>query len=287
MATIALVTYRELPDWQEDEQLLAEELESRGHEVHATIWDDAEVEWRACDLVIIRSTWDYDARADEFLQWCERVARAAPLWNELAIIRWNTHKKYLRELASHGVPIVTSHYAARGSTLDLARFLEERGWDRAVLKRAVGAGARDSLRIRGAEDHADAQRVYDKLAREGDVIVQPFLETIATEGEISIICIDGEPSHALRKIPKPGDWRSQEEFDAHHTPHEITPAERRLCAKILGNVDGDLLYARVDLVMEDGEARLIELELIEPALYLQYGDGAVERFADAIEQKLD
>ncbi len=280
------MTYRDLPDWQEDERLLAEELESRGHEVYPTIWDDAQIDWSACDLVIIRSTWDYDARADEFLEWCEHVSKRAALWNELDVIRWNTHKKYLRELASHGIPIVTSHYVARGNALDLPAFLEERGWERAVLKRAVGAGARDSLWIRGAEDRAPGQRLFDKLIREGDVIVQPFLDTIATEGEISIICIDGEPSHALRKIPKPGDWRSQEEFDAHHTRHEITTEERALCAKILGNVDGDLLYARVDLVQEDGQAKLIELELIEPALYLQYGDGALERFADAIETKL-
>lgn len=286
MSTISLVTYRGLPDWQKDEQLLAEELEQRGHSVHACIWDDPEVDWSAFDLVVIRSTWDYDERANEFLAWAEHVSKRAALWNELAMIRWNTHKKYLLELVSHGIPIVTSHYADRGSALDLAAFLDEHDWERAVLKRAIGAGARDSFWLRGPDDRAPAQRMFDKLIREGDVIVQPFLDTIQTDGEISIICIDGEPSHALRKIPKSGDWRSQEEFDAHHTRHEITTEERALCAKILGNVDGDLLYARVDLVQEDGEAKLIELELIEPSLYLQYGDGAVERLADAIETKL-
>ena len=182
------------------------------------------------------------------------------------MVAWNTHKAYLRELAERGVPVVDTQWLAAGETVTVQE-------DEAVVKPAVSGGSQGLRRLRAGE-----------VVRAGeDLLVQPLLASIADEGELSLFYAAGAYSHTVRKVPARGDIRSQPEFGSEVAEEE--PAEEALATAraVLDAIDEDLLYARVDLVRAaDGTLRLIELEVIEPQLYLRWAPGAAERYAAAI-----
>ena len=290
MRTVALATCTELPHLDGDEDFLVRALKARDIEPAILAWDGGDAPFLAHSLTVIRSTWDYTARVDEFVAWAERLElalkkRGSALENGASVVRWNTHKRYLVELAAEGVATVPTHIIARGTHADLAALCDERGWrGGAVVKPAVSAGSRDTVRI--TSDFAEAQRLVDALAPTRDLMLQPFVAGVAS-GELSLIYVDGAFSHAVNKVPKSGDFRSQPEFGSDVKRVEPTAAERAAADKILGIVGGKLLYARVDLVRgDDGAPWLMELELVEPSLYLAWDDDAAARVADAIARRL-
>ena len=216
---------------------------------------------------MIRSTWDYFDRQDEFLAWVEHAgAQAQRFFNPPEIIAWNTHKAYLRELGERGVPVVDTQWVAAGET---ATVEHERG----IVKPAVSGGAEGLRRVvRGDVVHA-----------EEDLLVQPFLASIVDEGELSLFYAAGAFSHMVRKVPASGDIRVQPEFGSTVALEEPAPEAFEAAQAVLDAIDHELLYARVDLVRAaDGTLRLIELEIIEPQLYLRWAPGSAERYAAAI-----
>lgn len=280
---IALATSEDLPDLDPDDAPLVAALYERGLDPRPAIWSDPAVDWAAFDLCLIRTVWDYFHRPAEFLDWVDRAGAAVPMWNPPPTLRWNAHKSYLRDLAGRGVPTIPTAWAERGAPVDLAALLAERGWDDAILKPAVAGG---SLGLHRVENARTAQEHLDALLERGDAMVQPFLPSIQ-DGEVSVICIDGTASHAVRKRPRAGDIRVQPEHGGLVTAATPDAAEAEVAGRVLAALPHPALYARVDLVRAPGgEPLVIELECIEPRLFLAHDAAAGGRIADAVAARL-
>jgi O-ureido-D-serine cyclo-ligase len=287
------VTARAARGLDADMSPLTAALAAGGAESEIVDWDDARADWARFDLVVPRSAWDYAERLPEFLAWAERVARLTTLVNPLPVVRWNTDKHYLGELARAGAPVVSTAYVEPGEDTGAAldAFLGGDAAREIVVKPAVGAGSRDARRHLRADRAAILGHIAPLLDAGRSMMLQPYLESVDTCGETALMYLDGRFSHAIRKgALLPAGAPSTAGLFA---PEEIvprTPAADELAAaeRILGAVPvGGLLYARVDLLRDTaGAPRLLELELTEPSFFLSYAPGAAERFAAALLARL-
>ncbi|MBX6384428.1 MAG: hypothetical protein IRZ07_15885 [Microbispora sp.] len=235
-------------------------------------WRDPDVDWSDFDAAVVRSPWDYILYRDEFVAWAHRVASVTRLLNPAPVIEWNTDKTYLRTL---GVPTIPTHWPESGTDLP--------EWDEYVVKPAVSAGARDTIRT---TDRETAAGHTAKLLGEGrTVMVQPYVPSVEQEGELSLLYFGGRFSHAVRRHPMLTGVAETAENRA--TLRDPDDDQFALAERILAAVPHDLLYARVDLVrMPDGEPVLIELELTEPYLFLRSELAAPDLFAEALAEML-
>ena len=273
---VALVTWEGLPTLSEDDRLLAHALEGMGVTSVPTLWTDPTADWSGFALIVVRSTWDYYRRAPEFLEWVERAGAGGRLWNPPAVIRWNSHKSYLLKLEAAGVPIVPTRLSP---TLDGAiAAAEAAGWPDMVLKPAVSAGGYRTFRVlRSSSDSTSAWR--SELADAGEVLVQPYQQEVERTGERSLVFLGGKYSHGFLRRPRLTSASPLQE-GAHVVP---TPEQIALAGRVLAAAPGPTLYARVDLVEgNDGGPRLMELELIEPALGLATSRTAAKGLAATI-----
>ena len=260
---------------------LKPELAAYGLSAALVAWDDPVVDWSAFRLCVIRATWDYHLRLPEFLAWAERVAAQTALWNPLDLVRWNTHKGYLRDLERQGVAIVPTIWAPRGTSLDLAALLAERGWTRAVVKPAVSASAYATQLVTSAT-LVEGQAHLDALLAERDMMIQPFLTSVTTTGERSLVYFDGALSHTFLRSPALGKGGAT---DAGLIAND--EEEAAFAGRVMQTVTSETLYARVDIARDDaGDLRLMELELVEPWLGLELAPEATTRFAAAIARRL-
>lgn len=277
MTRVALLTCRRLPDLSPDDHPLREALLRRGVHVDAVSWDDPSASWSAYDAAVIRSTWDYHKRAGEFRDWLDSMVQLGTrLWNPAALVRWNIHKSYLPRLAAAGAAVVPTVMLADSSLV--RSVMREHGWQRAVVKPATSATAFRTHAV--TEDEAGAIEPLE------DVLVQPFMHEVTTEGEWSFIFIDGAYSHTAMKRPRDGDFRVQSDWGG--SSGAATPPEAlvRQAAAFLELVEEPWLYARVDGIVRDGQLLLMELEMTEPTLFLALHPPAAERLADAILARL-
>lgn len=276
---IAIATCAGYDDLKVDDDLLREALEERGGEASSVVWDAENVNWNDFDLCLVRSTWDYHEKYEQFLDWTRRVEAATALRNPAEVITWNSNKTYLRELGEQGVRTVPTVWVSRGSEAELEQILAAKGWDEAVVKPVVDLGAKNLRRVR----HGEESSALEQVLQRHDAMVQPFLPSLEEEGELSLIFIAGELSHAVRKQPAAGDFRVQSIWGGTVAPAEPEAHRVELAQQALGLLNEVPLYARVDLVTGlGGEPCLIELELIEPNLYLSTHTGAADRLADAV-----
>lgn len=282
---IAFATSEEFPELEPDSRLLAPALAERAIEWRPVVWSAPAVDWSGFDAIVVRSPWDYFLRAAEWAAWLDTVAAAAtPMLNPVEVIRWNSHKSYLQQLAQAGVPVVDTVMTRGSAPVDLSDLMAGAGWDDAVVKPAIDGGAARLFRV---SDVPDPQARFDVLVAGGDVLVQPFLTSIVDQGELSLVYFGGELSHTVRKQAKPGDIRVQPTWGGSYVLEGPTSEAIQVAARVFDAVDADLLYARVDLVRaDDGTLRLIELEAIEPLLFLELDERAPERFADALAARL-
>lgn len=284
MPRIALVTCRPGPEVAEDRDLpvLVRALQEAGAGASAVAWDHGEVDWSGFDLAVIRSTWDYSWRAAEFTAWAERCGKATRLANPADVVRWNTDKRYLGDLAAAGVPVVPTRYLAPGDPAGLPADHEY------VVKPASGAGARFAARYT-PDEHDTAVRHLRRMHAEGlTAMVQPYVRGIDTAGERALQFFGGRLLHASRKqaVLAPGTPYDQRKV-AHPglTAWTPTSVELAVAERALAAVPGapELLYARVDLVDgEDGRPRVMELELVEPNLFLALHPESVPRVVEEI-----
>jgi len=272
---LVLVTGSSMPKPDLESHLLLEILERRGVSARLVPWDSA-YDWAATDVVVIRSPWDYFERLDEFLEWTQRVESITRLANPSTVVRWNTHKGYLLDLAAADVAIVPTRLVPQG-TIDVPTELLPDG--EIVVKPAVSVGAIGALRSR-SDDPRAAAHIID-LARNGDVLVQPFIPSVLDSGETSLMFAGGRLSHAVRKVPAPGDYRVQDHHGGTVEPHRATPDEIALAEAALAVAPSSTTYARVDLVSTGRGPVVMELELVEPALFLDADPRAAENFVDA------
>ena len=289
---IALATCGALPEGHDDDRLLLEPLRERGAEVRFEAWDDPDVDWAGFDRVVIRSTWDYTGRRTDFVAWAERIGGA--LRNPPDLVRWNSDKAYLAELEEEGIAIVPTAFVAPGE--EAPELVGE-----VVVKPSISAGGRDTGRF-GPAAHAHALGLLERLHATGrTAMVQPYLRDVDAAGETAVVFVNGSESHVLRKGPVLGPdeeapVREEDGLGAAMVmwdeelvgAGEAGPAERALAHAVVDALErrfgaAPLLYARVDMLRDrDGAPCLIELEAVEPSLYLGTAPGAAERFADAI-----
>ena len=285
MTDCTLVTCALVPDLDPDDRLLLREMQRRGLDVSVEVWNAPDTDWSASALCVLRSTWDYHVRYDEFVSWIDRASAVTRLQNDPYLLKWNADKSYLRALQERGVPIVPTAWIARGERCSLARLAAMRGWRDLVLKPAKGlAGHGVSLVRRGAKSFAAAQAKLDHLTQTYDMLVQPYLEGVFGYGERALIFIDGGYSHAI--VKKPFDTLLAIS-DADSSLVEATGDEIAIASKALEAVPAATLYARVNLLRDDDHNVCVsELELIEPALYLGVYEPARVALADAVIRQL-
>lgn len=278
---VALAGCRTLPEPDPDEQPLLDALARAGLDARPLAWDDAQADWSAAAVTILRSTWNYPRHPDAFLAWAERTARVSDLWNPLAVVRWNHHKRYLLDLDRRGVAIAPTVLVERGDTRKLHSVLDEQDWSDAVVKPAVSAASYRTTRVTRANREA-GEAEFAALVGERDVLVQRYLSSVEDYGERALIWIDGALTHAIRKSPRfAGAQESVPEAVA------IDAAEAELALRAVACIDTPLLYARIDIAPGlDGMPVVMELELIEPSLYFAQGPAALERLVPAIARRL-
>lgn len=256
-------------------------------------WDDARVEWGGFDAALLRSAWDYTERLSEFLAWVERTASVTTLLHPPAVVRWNSDKHYLAQLAQQGLPTVASHFCEphEEAAQALEEFLAQQEEAEVVVKPAVGAGSRDTRRHARTARPQILGHMRKLLDAHRSVLLQPYLPSVDHEGETALIYLDGIFSHAIRKGPLlPAGAAATAALFA---PEEITARtaaaeERAVAGRILAALPfGTLLYARIDLIRgAQGEPRLLELELTEPSLFFAHAPGSADRLVAATLARL-
>lgn len=282
---VALVTCSQRPHLSQSDSLLQRALVARGIDTQPLMWDDPAVDWSRPLVSIIRSMGDYYLQRAAFLEWAQRVSQLHTLWNPFPLLRWNTHKSYLHDLEERGVPIIPTFSFAQGSSVNLAQLMEVHGWSEVVIKPAVSANAYGTVLIEGSA--IEGQWYLDHMLTIHDMLIQPYIPTVMSSGERSFIFIDGKVTHAVLYPPalsRDGVMKSDLPKKGPIVPQE---EELRLAYKIIETLHSPVLYGRIDLVRDvDGQLRVMELELVEQGLSLEWAPEAVERFADAIAREV-
>jgi glutathione synthase/RimK-type ligase-like ATP-grasp enzyme len=284
---VALVTCTRLGGLDPDDVPLAEALERRGARAEAPVWDDPAVDWGAYDVVFLRSTWDYHLAREKFLGWLDSVEPRTRLVHGPGIVRWNSHKSYLTRLAALGAPVIPTVVLHAGRRDSLQGLLQDKGWEDAVAKPAVGLDSFGIVRLQAGDPQGEETAL--RLLAERDLLVQPYVPSVADHGERCLVVLDGHLSHAIRKnsffmggrhvgpegrsVPIADDERQTAEL-------VLEAARSDLAAS---GVSGRIRYARVDLARDaQGQPRLMELELVEPTLFFTTQPGSADRMAEAL-----
>lgn len=276
------MTTQEARGRDEDEELAVTALRAAGVTVDVVDWDDPAVRWAGYERVVLRSTWDYPQRLGAFLAWLEAVGQVTDLRNPLAMVRWNLDKHYLADLERSGVPITPTLFLEPGDSpaFPAGEF---------VVKPAIGAGSRDAASY-GPDQHDSAAGHVRRLHAAGaSVLVQPLLASVAVDGEWPLVFFGGRYSHAASKrvaLPRAGviDDLFAEETNAPHVAEAEQIAVAQHAVDVVAQRFGVPLYARVDLVRDDrGEPCVLEVELVEPSLFLPQAPGAVAALVAALQ----
>ena len=287
MTCIAFLSMDSLDGFVCYDNLVSNILEQRGVGVDVVSWRSADVRWNQYAMVVQRSSWDYQQSPDGYLQALEVIESSGTrLWNSLALSRWNIRKTYLRDMEQRGVTIVPTRWLDSPSLAQLQSLPQELCAGEVVVKPVIGANADHAFRLHASspiEEWHAAETTY----RNWTALAQPFLPSITSRGEISLIYFGNRFSHAVKKLPKSGDFRVQEEHGGIITPFEPDAKLLAFADQCLETIPEPTLYARVDVVfLDDDRPAVMEVELLEPSLYLTFDPLAAERFADAIVSAL-
>lgn len=262
--------------------MVIEPLRARGFAAEAATWTDAAIDWTAFDAVVMRSVWNYHLRFDEFSAWLERLETlGVRVINPMSLTRWNCSKRYLLELEEAGVRIpVTVLLSRNASRAEVERGLGEIGTTPIVVKPAVSASAHETWMMEGNAPGV-IERV-ETLCRDGEVLLQEFVEEVQSDGELSIVFFGGEYSHAMLKRPRAGDFRVQSEHGGSSVVTTPDPEVIDAAAAMMGKLPMIPVFARMDGIVIDGNFTLMEAELLDAELFMQHAPGSADRFADAI-----
>lgn len=267
---VAIVSATPALGTDDDEPLLVPALHAAGADAQIVVWDDPAVVWSAFDVVVLRSTWDYTMRRDEFLAWVSATDAVTRLRNRPDVVRWNSDKVYLRDLAALGVPVVPTTFFTPGERPTLPEHTPF------VVKPTVSAGSRNTARYAADERAVALGHARWLLDRGRTIMVQPYVASVDDRGETAMVFLGGRYSHAASKaaLLEPGARASEDKLFATEklAPVQASEAERQVAEAVLDAIPfprEELLYARVDLVLgDDGDPAVLELELVEPSLML-------------------
>ncbi|MFV1991062.1 MAG: RimK family alpha-L-glutamate ligase [Acidimicrobiales bacterium] len=283
---VAIATCTDWPELTPDDLLLADELVKQGATVKPLIWDDPAAEWINYDGVIVRSVWDYHHRVDEFYAWVRRAAAHTPFMNSAEILNRNAHKGYMHDFGEAGLAVVPTAWITGASSESLVSTMRAHGWDEVILKPAVSASALQTLRVTPL-NLAAGEQLLDEILPRCEAMVQPCLASVREVGETAMVFFGGDFSHAVRR-PSPLDHGEDLNRLAPPLPAvEPTQEQQAVAESILAALDDTPTYARVDLVDgDDGEPLLLELEMIEPYLFLASRPASAVMFASAVLKQL-
>lgn len=275
---VGVVTATDQKEINEDDSMLLTALSDEHLTAEMVAWDDKSVAWDQYRLLVIRSTWNYYTQRDKFLHWAQLAARKSSLWNRYPTIRWNTDKSYLRDLEAQGVPIVPTKWMVKGTKLDLGKVLEEPGWSKIVAKPTVSANAWHTFVVEKGNQGA-GQKMLDEYLRSEDMMIQPYMESVETVGEHSVIYIRGRFSHVVRKEPV----LLNRDLRLEATPSKANPEQLALAKASLAACPEPTLYARIDMIEDPSHKwRVGEVEITEPSLFLAHHPPAAQALAAGI-----
>lgn len=283
---IALITYTDTGNYSgisdEENSKLYDLLKEKGLNISFQIWDDPAVDWSRFDLIVLKSPWDYFDKIDAFYAWLDELERLeVRVLNPVEIVRWNADKRYLLDLQEQGVNVVPTVWLEQGDSFEPAQLFKAFGAEKVIIKPAVSGGAKNTFALTLTEAEAKAEKINELLQQES-FLAQPFLGEIKIKGEWSFLFFNGKYSHTVLKTAKPGDFRVQHFFGGTvHTP-EPPVALLEAAQRIVDKHAPGCLYARVDGVERNGELALMELELIEPFLFMAMSEGAFQRYCEAL-----
>lgn len=285
MKKIVFATYDEVSDLNEDDSVLLGSLRKLNIDAGVSSWSNPKTKWENYDAVIIRSTWDYYKRYSEFTAWLDNLQKIQKnVWNPVSVIQWNSNKNYLAELEKSGLKTIPTVWLDKNE-ISLHDIMANNSWERAVIKPTVSAGSFHTYNLT-KENCTAIENEIKQLTEKYDFMIQPFMNEVVNEGEWSLLFFNGVFSHAVLKKPKSGDFRVQPKYGS--TVVSVTPTERIISTakEIVRSAKEPLLYARVDGIIRNDVFYLMELELIEPMLFLGYSDLVEQRFTNAIAERL-
>ncbi len=269
-----------------EDGVLIDFLTSKGIDITPEVWDNPAVNWQQYDAAIFKSPWDYFDKFEAFRAWLDRVeATGLRTLNPISIIRWNADKHYLLEVEKAGLPIVPTALLKRGVAAELAQYFDLFQTDKLIIKPSVSGGAKNTFVVIKEEAEQVVPRLQELLAAE-DFLAQPFVPQIQEEGEWSFLFFNGKYSHCLLKSAKSGDFRVQHFFGGTIQPQEAPAHLLAQAQKMVDQFALNCLYARVDGVVVGEELQLMELELIEPFLYLHTHPHSLENYYQALKEML-
>jgi hypothetical protein len=279
---IAFVTYSKQPDFAVDDQPLAQSLVSLGHSVIPLAWDDELAAWHSFDKIILRSCWNYHLHPNKFLTWLSFIESLTTIiHNPVRVVRWNLHKKYLLELSQLGVILPPTVWVQQKSSTTLSSIIIENDWRRAVVKPAISATAHNTF-LTNPSEAIQQEAFFNEQVQQGDVLVQQFMPEVQEEGEWSLIFFDKKFSHAVLKRAHANDFRVQDNFGGTYAVLDPPQVALNQAHQILTLIPELLLYARVDGIISQNKFLLMELELIEPVLFLRESKSAIHNLVKAI-----
>jgi len=282
MRRLCFLSTDDLEGYTFDDDLAVGPLAELGWHAETLSWHDNSVDWNAFEAVVIRTTWDYQRDPELFLSVLGAIDRSsARLENPLNFVRWNLNKRYLQEMEKRGCRIVPTLWGPEYTPEAFKLWCEQLGASEIIIKPEVSATAEHTYRLSSFDPS------LLPVFSERPFLVQPFMPEIVSEGEFSLFYFNGKFSHAINKRPADRDFRVQEEHGGIITavePEEGLELAGRLAIDLIGEV---LLYARVDLVRDGDGFALMELELIEPALYFRMESTAPRFFAEEFNRRMN
>lgn len=291
MLKIAVITYH-APEANHGESVVDEDrlvesvLRELGVDFSFEVWSDQNVDWSQYSHLLMKSPWDYFDRYQEFLSWCKRIqSLRIPVLNDIETVIWNSDKRYLVDVEAEGFPIVPTHFLPKGEEVDLEPLFDRFQTDILVLKPTVSGGAKNTLKL-DRETWRQKFANIKQLVGEEAMMLQPFVPQITEVGEYSYIFFNGRFSHSVLKSPKKGEFRVQHFFGGEIHPTVPADSELSYIQKIAGEFVADKLYARIDGAWVGDTFWIMELELIEPYLFLFTNPNALGNYKNAIAKKL-
>lgn len=252
-----------------EDQLLRIALEKQGWKVHRTNWDDPHFDWSQTRYALFRTTWDYFDRFDEFSAWLEKTSAITQFINPLELIKWNLDKHYLLELAEKGIVIPPTLFIEPGDRRTLQEIFDEAGWKDGILKPAVSGAGRHTYKI-NEDNLAEHESTYQMLIQKESMLLQEFQHQITTKGEVALMVMGGQYTHAVLKRAKAGDFRVQDDFGGSVHPYEPDVSLIYFAEELVQQIQPMPLYARVDIIWDNQDQPCVsELELIEPELWMR------------------
>ncbi len=269
-----------------EDELVKDALEQQGLSVDIRSWSDPKFDWSLTKAVLFRTTWDYFDRFGEFTGWLNSVKSKTQCINDASTLQWNMDKRYLIELAQKNINTVETYILPKGSEFDLSLTMEKNGFSEAIIKPVVSGAARHTYRVT-ANNLEQIQARLNQLIKEEDFLVQPFQNNILESGELSLMVMNGQFTHAVRKIAAQGDFRVQDDHGGTVHPYSPTQEEIEFAESAIAVCEPKPLYGRVDIIKDNkNQLAIMELELIEPELFFRFHRPAASVLAKAIKDNI-